>query len=211
MTMADTVAVMNEGRVEQLGAPWELYEHPRTPFVANFLGTSNLLRGEPVGPGGEEGDDSAADGALRVRVAGAPAPLRLPRPPAAGTAADGAGTGGTSAEGTAVGEAATGGPLLLGVRPEKIALAPADAAHTVPEGHNALPGRITDAGYLGVSLTYIVETDACRELTVYAQNVERDTRLTPGTRVVAHWSPAHTFGLDAQGHGQDVTAGREAP
>ncbi|WP_149562661.1 ABC transporter ATP-binding protein [Streptomyces cacaoi] len=212
MTMADTVAVMNEGRVEQLGAPWELYEHPRTPFVANFLGTSNLLRGEPVGPGGEEGDDSAGDGALRVRVAGAPAPLRLPRPPAAaGTAADGAGTGGTSAEGTAVGEAATGGPLLLGVRPEKIALAPADAAHAVPEGHNALPGRITDAGYLGVSLTYIVETDACRELTVYAQNVERDTRLTPGTRVVAHWSPAHTFGLDAQGHGQDATAGREAP
>ncbi|EFL17947.1 ABC transporter ATP-binding protein [Streptomyces sp. C] len=43
MTMADTVAVMNGGRVEQLGAPAELYENPRTTFVANFLGTSNLI------------------------------------------------------------------------------------------------------------------------------------------------------------------------
>ncbi|MFD9724734.1 ABC transporter ATP-binding protein [Streptomyces sp. NPDC059072] len=43
MTMADTVAVMNGGRVEQLGAPAELYENPGTTFVANFLGTSNLI------------------------------------------------------------------------------------------------------------------------------------------------------------------------
>ena len=46
MTMADTVAVMNGGRVEQLGAPDELYENPRTTFVANFLGTSNLIEAE---------------------------------------------------------------------------------------------------------------------------------------------------------------------
>ncbi|MFB7190479.1 ABC transporter ATP-binding protein [Streptomyces sp. NPDC056230] len=48
MTMADTVAVMNGGRVEQLGAPADLYENPRTTFVANFLGTSNLIEGEIV-------------------------------------------------------------------------------------------------------------------------------------------------------------------
>jgi len=45
MTMADTVAVMNAGRIEQMGAPQELYDLPRTPFVANFLGRSNLLAG----------------------------------------------------------------------------------------------------------------------------------------------------------------------
>ena len=45
MTMADTVAVMNQGRIEQLGAPEELYELPRTAFVATFLGQSNLFRG----------------------------------------------------------------------------------------------------------------------------------------------------------------------
>ena len=43
MTMADTIAVMNHGVIEQLGAPGELYENPRTTFVANFLGQSNLI------------------------------------------------------------------------------------------------------------------------------------------------------------------------
>ncbi|MFJ9111814.1 ABC transporter ATP-binding protein [Streptomyces sp. NPDC102283] len=51
MTMADTVAVMNGGRVEQLGAPADLYENPRTTFVANFLGTSNLIEGEVLSTG----------------------------------------------------------------------------------------------------------------------------------------------------------------
>jgi spermidine/putrescine transport system ATP-binding protein len=50
MTMADWIVVMNSGRIEQLGEPAELYEHPRTPFVANFLGVSNLLPGVVAGP-----------------------------------------------------------------------------------------------------------------------------------------------------------------
>ncbi|WP_300403153.1 ABC transporter ATP-binding protein [Nocardioides sp.] len=45
MTMADTVAVMNKGLIEQMGAPAELYENPRSTFVANFLGQSNLIAG----------------------------------------------------------------------------------------------------------------------------------------------------------------------
>ncbi len=45
MTMADAIAVMNRGRIEQLGRPSELYERPQTSFVARFLGASNLLPG----------------------------------------------------------------------------------------------------------------------------------------------------------------------
>lgn len=48
MTMADTVAVMNKGAIEQMGAPEDLYELPRTAFVANFLGQSNLFTGQVV-------------------------------------------------------------------------------------------------------------------------------------------------------------------
>jgi spermidine/putrescine transport system ATP-binding protein len=48
MTMADTVAVMNQGHIEQLGSPAELYEAPRTTFVANFLGQSNLVASRRV-------------------------------------------------------------------------------------------------------------------------------------------------------------------
>jgi len=46
MTMADTIAVMNAGGIEQMGAPDDLYENPRTTFVANFLGQSNLIEGQ---------------------------------------------------------------------------------------------------------------------------------------------------------------------
>jgi spermidine/putrescine transport system ATP-binding protein len=49
MTMADTIAVMNKGRIEQMGAPEQLYELPKTAFVANFLGQSNLFTGTVVG------------------------------------------------------------------------------------------------------------------------------------------------------------------
>jgi spermidine/putrescine transport system ATP-binding protein len=52
LTMSDRVAVMNEGRVEQAGPPREVYEEPRTVFVADFLGVSNLLAGEAVGRDG---------------------------------------------------------------------------------------------------------------------------------------------------------------
>jgi spermidine/putrescine transport system ATP-binding protein len=64
MTMADGIAVMRRGRIEQLGAPGELYERPRTRFVAGFLGVSNLLEGTV------SGDRTVrVDGAGEVRVA----------------------------------------------------------------------------------------------------------------------------------------------
>jgi spermidine/putrescine transport system ATP-binding protein len=50
MTMANTIAVMNGGKIEQLGAPTDLYERPATAFVAGFLGVSNLLLGTVEGP-----------------------------------------------------------------------------------------------------------------------------------------------------------------
>lgn len=53
MTMADTIAVMNKGRIEQMGAPAELYELPHTAFVANFLGQSNLFAGPVVASKGD--------------------------------------------------------------------------------------------------------------------------------------------------------------
>ena len=46
LTMSDRMAVMNAGRIEQVGTPAEVYEEPRTPFVAGFVGTSNMLTGE---------------------------------------------------------------------------------------------------------------------------------------------------------------------
>jgi spermidine/putrescine transport system ATP-binding protein len=50
MTMADKIAVMNHGKIEQLGTPTELYETPATAYVAGFLGVSNLISGTVSGP-----------------------------------------------------------------------------------------------------------------------------------------------------------------
>ncbi|MEW2527218.1 ABC transporter ATP-binding protein [Streptomyces sp. NPDC047071] len=176
MTMADTVAVMNGGRVEQQGAPAELYENPRTTFVANFLGTSNFITAEVDSTAGDDVVLRTGDGKLLLpgaRCSAATSP---------------------------------GGKVLVGVRPEKITLTHADDAGTVPDGRNRITGRVVASSFIGVSTQYVVDSPVCDAFEVYAQNIERDTRLTPGAEVVLHWNPAHTFGLDAD---QDVDAGVE--
>ncbi|MFJ8747796.1 ABC transporter ATP-binding protein [Streptomyces sp. NPDC102441] len=183
MTMADTVAVMNGGRVEQLGAPADLYENPRTTFVANFLGTSNLIEGKILSTGTGTGTGTGTD----VVVSAGGGKLRLP-----------AGRCSSPAE--------SGGKLLVGVRPEKISLTHSADAAGIPDGRNRVTGRITDSSFIGVSTQYVVESPAGTALQVYEQNIERDSRLAPGADVVLHWNPEHTFGLDAA---QSISAGAE--
>ena len=64
MTMSDRIAVMRHGKIEQLGTPENLYERPRTEFVAGFLGVSNLLDAEVMGRTGPLVDLRIADGTL---------------------------------------------------------------------------------------------------------------------------------------------------
>ncbi len=70
MTMSDRIAVMRHGRIEQLGPPEELYERPRTNFVAGFLGVSNLLEAEVVGREGRLAELRLADGSAIHVLAG---------------------------------------------------------------------------------------------------------------------------------------------
>jgi spermidine/putrescine transport system ATP-binding protein len=60
LTMADRLAVMNEGRIEQVGSPREVYEEPASAYVADFLGVSNMLDVQAMG--------TDSDGRCRVRV-----------------------------------------------------------------------------------------------------------------------------------------------
>ena len=66
MTMADTIAIMNQGVIEQMGAPEEMYELPKTAFVANFLGQSNLVEGRVSGNEGENLIVDVPGGQVRV-------------------------------------------------------------------------------------------------------------------------------------------------
>jgi spermidine/putrescine transport system ATP-binding protein len=92
LTMSDRLVVMNAGRIEQLGTPRDVYERPRTRFVAGFIGTSNLI----------EGTVARLDGSTAILERGGDASIIVPDAVSAG--------------------AAVGQPLDLTVRPEKIVL-----------------------------------------------------------------------------------------
>jgi len=67
MTISDRIAVMNNGRIEQLGRPEDVYERPTTVFVAEFLGASNLLDGTYRGTEGAWGQVDLANG-VRILI-----------------------------------------------------------------------------------------------------------------------------------------------
>jgi ABC-type Fe3+/spermidine/putrescine transport system ATPase subunit len=69
LAMSDWVAVMNQGRLVQYGTPWEVYYHPRTAFMADFIGVVNLVKARVFGP---------AAGGLAVEVLGQR--FEVPRP-----------------------------------------------------------------------------------------------------------------------------------
>jgi putative spermidine/putrescine transport system ATP-binding protein len=85
--MSDRIAVFNRGRVEQVGTPPEIYEHPATAFVAGFVGTSNVLSG-PVAEAvlGEPGTVSVRP--ERIRLGSPDGPPEGADVTAAGTVAD---------------------------------------------------------------------------------------------------------------------------
>ncbi|SLN62651.1 ABC transporter ATP-binding protein [Oceanibacterium hippocampi] len=73
LAMSDLIVVMSDGRIEQVGAPEEVYNTPATEFVARFLGASNILDGRVSGAdGGELTIEAPAIGAIRVARARAP-------------------------------------------------------------------------------------------------------------------------------------------
>jgi putative spermidine/putrescine transport system ATP-binding protein len=72
LTMSDRLAVFNRGRIEQLGTPADLYERPATAFVAGFVGTSNLLRGDAARAlAGEDGLFTVRPEKIRILEPGA--------------------------------------------------------------------------------------------------------------------------------------------
>ncbi|WP_442893265.1 ABC transporter ATP-binding protein [Aquipuribacter sp. SD81] len=177
MTMADTVAVMNAGRIEQLGAPEQLYDSPATPFAATFLGQCNLLPGTVAHIGADRVDVRLElPGGTRVVVPRRRAPEGV-------------------AEGTEV---------LVGVRPEKVLLrAAGDPEAAAASGTNVLgPARVVDRSYTGVSTQYLVDLPGAGRLSVFHQNLGGTADPASGAHVDLTWDVDHGFAL----LGHDVPA-----
>jgi len=167
MTMADTVAVMNNGVIEQLGPPTELYESPHTAFVANFLGQSNLFGAQVVQTSGDDVILEDSDGRFvmpRARVADR---VNL--------------TAGTR--------------VLVGVRPEKIHIEALDHAAPAPSHGNFVDGVVLTSSFLGVSTQYEVRTSGGDVINAFAQNLSAREMLTTGSPVRLSWLPVHGFVL----------------
>ena len=168
MTMADTIAVMNQGRIEQQGSPGQLYESPATTFAANFLGQSNLIRASVTGTAGED---------LLLDVHG----HRLAMPASRRNSGD---------SDLLIGVR----PEKIHLSPVDAVQAPGSAAGGPA---NVLPGGVvTDTSFTGVSTQYLVRMPWAQEIMVFAQNLGSGGVVPPGTAVELRWDPAHTFGLD---------------
>ena len=68
MALSDRIVVMNQGKAEQIGPPHEAYERPATPFVANFLGKTNLVNGTSVRPERISFTEAGLAGTVRTRI-----------------------------------------------------------------------------------------------------------------------------------------------
>lgn len=167
MTMADTIAVMNQGVIEQLGAPAELYENPRTTFVANFLGQSNLVRARVADRSGDT---------VVVDCHGQRAGVHLAR----SHADSGEGWLGVR-------------PEKIFARPR----GSSELADLAERGNLLTGGRITDVSFVGVSTQYLVRMPWDQELMVFEQNTGQRAPLKNDDEVDLVWAPEHSFLLDA--------------
>ncbi len=163
MNMSDRIAIMNNGRIEQVGRPDDIYENPVNAFVARFLGEANLLAGTC---------EQAADGLGTLRLPSGQV-LRARtgpgRAPAPGAAAH------------------------CFVRPERVRMGDAtDASSPVDAGAAnlvRLRGQLVRTAFLGNILRHDVEVAADTVVTVDEHNLGDRTVRAPGAAVSVEWRP----------------------
>lgn len=168
LVMSDRVAVMNQGRFEQVGTPQSLYQQPETAFVAGFVGDSNCWQGRVEG--------ESADGVEVCTSAGTVLQARCP--------------GG--------GRLQRGDQVSIYIRPEFLSVrrldAAADRADASGSGqHNSLQGRVDSVLFNGANSRLLIRTaeDSLVEADVTLTGGPED--VAPGESVQLHWSGQQTL------------------
>ena len=162
MTLSDRIAVMRDGRIEQVGTPREVYEQPANSFVASFLGDANLIAARVV----RQSDDGA-----ELATRGEPG-MVLRVPSDAGSV--------------------TAGPdedVYCMVRPQRIDLT---SAHSAGPGdgdgtHNLLPATVEAAYFSGTEIRYLITTDQGDSLHAISAIEEGREEFAAGDEVIARW------------------------
>jgi spermidine/putrescine transport system ATP-binding protein len=166
MTMADTIAVMNGGVIEQMGTPEDLYENPRTTFVANFLGQSNLIEADVVG---------RDDDRITVDIAGNRVAVDRSR----ASSQQGKVWLGVRPEKVSIAASTTVASDRSG-----------------DDGDRIRGGVVSDVSFVGVSTQYLVRMPWGQELSVFEQNTGERRIFHAGAAVDLWWKPSRAFLLD---------------
>jgi len=173
MTLGQRIAVFNAGRIEQVGTPHDLYNHPANLFVAGFLGTPkmNFIAGEVVAVSAQRASVLLPGGAIVDVDAG---------PPHAGRAAQ-------------------GDRVTLGVRAEHLSIAGAGQAdHHADHRANTIDVGVGHVEYLGDQSIVYATLAGMGEMIAVKQGAEAPP-LHPGGRARVHLPPARCLLFDAAG------------
>ena len=165
MTMAGRIGVMDTGRLEQVATPRELYEAPRTRWIAEFVGDINLLEGQV-----ETSEEAHPAMARRIAIAtGEAGTIYVAKPR----------------------EPLTKSELCVAIRPEKVKLSRRAPASDDARSINRLEGVVTDVSYLGGMTSYKVKLDSGAVLRSAMANTARLDldAYSVNQRVVAWFSP----------------------
>ncbi len=169
ITMADRIAVMNDGRMLQVGTPKEIYERPGTHFVADFIGETNFV-----------------PATLLSRNDNGNGTVKLP---------NGAEI---SAQLSAALET-NSGPVTLAIRPERIGIAAdADHLSATDKDITVLDAVLVDNQYIGTDTRYTLRIGDEIELVARIQNIKNmeSADFTIGEKVVVFWHISSTTALD---------------
>ena len=167
MTLSDRIAVMRDGRIEQVGTPREVYEQPANTWVASFLGDANLIDCRVV-------QRSSDQTVLSTR--GEPHTRLLALAGDSGGPAEGGGTVDPDER------------VYLMVRPQRIDLvSEEDSPDASGDTHNALPATVEAAYFSGTELRYLITTDQGESLHAISSIEEEREEFGTGDRVTARW------------------------
>jgi spermidine/putrescine transport system ATP-binding protein len=164
LSLSDRIAVMRDGEIVQLGTPSEIYESPRTTFVADFMGASNIFPGRAGARAGGRIEFRSEEG------------LQL-------TLADSNEVDIDKIEGVSV------HPEVIGIALDESETKPLES-----NGHTTFHGRIKDIFYQGdFSELTITLKDVQRDMSIHkARGISHDKELCPGLDVIVYWDWVHS-------------------
>lgn len=172
LTLSDVIVVMNAGRVEQVGSPTQVYESPRTLFVADFIGSTNILKGVAR---------SFDRGTMQCRVC-------------LGSDLD---VWACSDE-----EIAPQSEVDLIVKPERVKVLPRGKEAAVNEGVTLVPGQLLNAGYTGASYSYHIQLACGPVIEAVGNifdSAGKPVELGPGAEVDVQFDPDSLRAMPGEG------------